>query len=638
MATSADFPTLSHVDDPLTMQPALDVPRPPSVGEISSRVTDFESEDGDQSRPRTGISSQPTWSQPPASRRGPPPARSSMAASSQGASRPPSSGSRMSKTHVPSLAAQAFFRPMSSQRLQAHRGGRPATKGAPSATEDTGDEITQGRRSLISNSTIRQGIIPHGDTEIPPSRDTEFTDPIIPERGTSNVSPTGNTTARSLGESARLLHDRDRSQRSAPAHLNIAKNIQPGGTQDPPQKSPLSFRSGFLSLSSKREVQEHQDDKGRERLSSAASSPRSLEMRKGQPAPRRDLGKNYEYFSGNTVFWGSGRFQNSRDKPINIATGVFVALPAGLFLGYSAPWIWHNISPAIPIVFAYLFYVCFSSFIHASFVDPGIIPRNLHPMPPPDPSEDPLAIGPPTNDWVMIKLATSDVAAMDVPVKYCKTCNIWRPPRCYHCRVCDNCVETLDHHCVWLNNCVGRRNYRYFFTFVSSATILSLFLIASSLAHILVYRSRERISFADAIDKWRVPFAMVIYGGLAGPYPASLWAYHLFLMGRGETTREYLNSHKFRKADRHRPFTQGNILWNWISVLARPRPPTYVQFRRPYEEGDQRFETQKRKDRPKDLEAQAGMELHNVPSGQQRYQPSNVHSPHCNNPGEQAHE
>ena len=205
---------------------------------------------------------------------------------------------------------------------------------------------------------------------------------------------------------------------------------------------------------------------------------------------------------------------------------------------------------------------------------------------------------------------------MDVPVKFCKTCNIWRPPRCYHCRVCDNCIETLDHHCVWLNNCVGRRNYRYFFTFVGSSTLLALFLIGASLAHILVYRSREGVSFNDAIDKWRVPWAMVLYGAVAAPYPASLWAYHLFLVGRGETTREYLNSHKFVKADRHRPFTQGNILKNWISVFGRPRPPTYMQFKKPYHEGDQRLSMVKRKYLPRDVEAQADIEMQHVPSGQ----------------------
>jgi len=189
----------------------------------------------------------------------------------------------------------------------------------------------------------------------------------------------------------------------------------------------------------------------------------------------------------------------------------------------------------------------------------------------------------------MVISATSKTAAMEVPTKYCKTCNIWRPPRAHHCRVCDNCVETQDHHCVWLNNCVGRRNYRYFFTFVSFGSLLGLFLIGASIAHLALYSSREHVSFGKAIEKYRLAFAMIIYGLLATPYPLLLMGYHLFLMSRGETTREYLQSHKFRKQDRHKPFTQGNFIKNWLVVLLRPRPPTYLHFNRRYEEGDQRF-------------------------------------------------
>ena len=132
-----------------------------------------------------------------------------------------------------------------------------------------------------------------------------------------------------------------------------------------------------------------------------------------------------------------------------------------------ASFLWHNVSPAIPIIFAYLFFICLSSLIHASLTNPGvsghgpwlygnvlilwqILPRNLHPMKPPDNSDDPLALGPPTSDWVMVKSNSKYTAAMDVPIKYCKTCNIWRPPRCHHCRICDNCIEPQDHHCVWI--------------------------------------------------------------------------------------------------------------------------------------------------------------------------------------------
>ncbi|KAL9041498.1 MAG: hypothetical protein Q9214_004090, partial [Letrouitia sp. 1 TL-2023] len=218
-----------------------------------------------------------------------------------------------------------------------------------------------------------------------------------------------------------------------------------------------------------------------------------------------------------------------------------------------------------------------------------ILPRNLHLLVPPNMPDDPLALGPPTTDWVRVRSAMPKTAAMDVPTKYCKTCNIWRPLRCHHCRICDNCIETQDHHCVWINNCVGRRNYRYFFTFVSSGALLGVFLSFASLGHCLRVQSSSGITFRHTIDQQRVPFAMFLYGLLAMPYPACLWAYHLYLMGRGETTREYLNSHKFVKADRHRPFSQGKFWKNWLIVWLRPRPPTYLRFKSEHERGDQRF-------------------------------------------------
>ena len=107
---------------------------------------------------------------------------------------------------------------------------------------------------------------------------------------------------------------------------------------------------------------------------------------------------------------------------------------------------------------------------------------------------------------------------------------------------------------------------------------------------------------------------MFIYGLLATPYPACLLAYHLWLIARGETTREYLNSHKFLKSDRHRPFTQVSAFKNWVVVLLRPRPPTYLRFKQKYEEGDQRFGARRgKRQRPLVGEQQGvGMELQDV--------------------------
>ncbi len=97
------------------------------------------------------------------------------------------------------------------------------------------------------------------------------------------------------------------------------------------------------------------------------------------------------------------------------------------------------------------------------------------------------------------------------------------------------------------------------------------------------------MSYGAAVRHFRVPFAMAIYCVIGLLYPAALLGYHVFLMARGETTREFLNSHKFLKKDRYRAFTQGGWLRNWAVVLCRPRPPTYYKFKNRFQEGDQRL-------------------------------------------------
>ncbi|KAI5357565.1 Putative palmitoyltransferase, DHHC domain-containing protein [Septoria linicola] len=550
---------------------------------------------------------------------GPPPSQRSYRPFSRREGDTSRPGSGMSgPTHVPSLTAQGFFRPMSSQKLQAQRGQTVA----PPSSSQGGHRIQQGvdeeseerkghqhRYSNASVNTAREAAIASRDGEAPP---------LPVSRGFSVATSSGGAPLMAGGPGSTASKNS-----TTPLHTrqNTNEKLQ---TIDSKPKSPRSLRNslGWGSNKSKRDVNEQRPSvKDHEKLSSVPASP-NLRAKEKPASPARlspgpttsKPGRNYQYYAGNYLFFCFGRCLNTKANPLNIATFVLTVLPAALFFAFSAPWLWQNVSPALPIVFAYIFFVTFSAFIHAAISDPGVLPRNLHPHPPnSDEDRDPLTVGPPTTEWVMVKTFPSKqmtanleahaaetgsagpsgaTTAMEVPTKYCKTCNIWRPPRAHHCRVCDACIETQDHHCVWLNNCVGRRNYRYFFAYIGFGSIMALLLIAFSLTHVGMYASQNDMSFGSALSgrtEERVAFAMFIYAVLALPYPGSLFGYHLFLIARGETTREYLNSHKFLPKDRHRPFSQSSILKNWAAVLGRPRPPSYMSFKKAYQHGDVRM-------------------------------------------------
>jgi palmitoyltransferase ZDHHC9/14/18 len=58
--------------------------------------------------------------------------------------------------------------------------------------------------------------------------------------------------------------------------------------------------------------------------------------------------------------------------------------------------------------------------------------------------------------------------------RYCKTCNILRPPKTSHCSYCDHCVMNFDHHCFFVGNCIGERNEKNFYMFLLVGTFLGI--------------------------------------------------------------------------------------------------------------------------------------------------------------------
>lgn len=517
--------------------------------------------------------------QPPPSRRGLAASIASPSGSRRGEQDRPTSS--INRTHVPTLTASGFANPMSSVTLQAQRGQRNTIEERPH------------RYSNASVNTLRDGATPSA---------TEHDAPPLPvSRGTDGTQDVNNAISVTSGTSTSPLNTKP----SQPASLRVQPGLPIPGTHNSTPRSPAKSVRDSLRL---RPSEHHQQ------LHSEPSSPANAVSKpplSAKESPKGE-GKNHEYYAGNMCFFLGGRLMNAKAKPLCVFTGTLAVLPSVLFFIFSAPFLWHNVSPALPIIFAYLFYLTMSSFLRSALSDPGILPRNLHPHPPnPEEERDPLVQGPSTTNWVTVRNAKPAAArdlegaqhapALEVPQKYCNACKIWRPLRSHHCRECDGCVETHDHHCAWLNNCVGRRNYRYFFSFIVAASILTILLIVFSVLHLARYTSLNELgtwdfgaqAFRQAITQGgtseRVAFAMIIYGCLAFLFPACLTAYHVFLMARGETTREYINSKKFAKKDRYRPFALQSWFKNWYFVLVRPRMSSYMQFKAPYLEGDMRF-------------------------------------------------
>lgn len=294
----------------------------------------------------TGRSSKPgAWSQASPSRgnsRRAADAGTGSVAGSVGAAstRPPTAASR---THVPSLTSHAFLHPMSSQRLQAQRNSqRSSILGGASPPPEMQNELARNpnRTSTGSVLTERDGssyAARHDeDVPLPPTRGTDETDRDIPAGCTANSSPAEARPVMSRGESVAPLQK--------PPMLDLSETKESvSGALPTPSKSPRSFRSSFIlpnrnsQRASRATNHSGMRQQGHEKLASADSSPRlgPPQATRTKEEVKKELGSNYEYFTGNTVFCWGGRLQNARDRPINIITGLLVIVPAALFFAFS---------------------------------------------------------------------------------------------------------------------------------------------------------------------------------------------------------------------------------------------------------------------------------------------------------------
>lgn len=210
--------------------------------------------------------------------------------------------------------------------------------------------------------------------------------------------------------------------------------------------------------------------------------------------------------------------------------------------------------------------------------DPGIVPRNAHPPEPEDIGESSnlsdwpggqhgSAGLPPTKDVLVNRVI--------VKVKYCHTCMLYRPPRCSHCSICNNCVERFDHHCPWVGQCIGKRNYRFFLMFVSSATVLCIYVFAFCWVNIGKIMDTHDCTVGRAILKSPISAILMLYTFVAVWFVGGLTSFHLYLISTNQTTYE---NFRYRYDRRTNPYNLG-LLQNFIETLCSRIPSSRNNFR-----------------------------------------------------------
>ncbi|OAY75949.1 putative protein S-acyltransferase 7, partial [Ananas comosus] len=175
--------------------------------------------------------------------------------------------------------------------------------------------------------------------------------------------------------------------------------------------------------------------------------------------------------------------------------------------------------------------------------DPGIIPRNTRPL---DPDDECMASPSLSSDQGGGAVALPPfkdviVNGVIVKVKYCNTCMLYRPLRYSHCSICNNCVERFDHHCPWVGQCIGKRNYRFFFMFVSSTTSLCLYVFAFCWVNLKKIMDSCGCNLWKAVARSPVSGLLIIYTFIAAWFVGGLTAFHLYLICTNQIPRSKNN-------------------------------------------------------------------------------------------------
>ncbi|KAG7519017.1 palmitoyltransferase ZDHHC9 [Solea senegalensis] len=288
--------------------------------------------------------------------------------------------------------------------------------------------------------------------------------------------------------------------------------------------------------------------------------------------------RKWEKLPGKNTFCCDGRVMMARQKGVFYLTLFLIVGTCSLFFAFECPYLAVHLSPTIPVFAVLLFLFVIAMLLRTSFSDPGVLPRAL----PEEASFIEMEIeaangNVPAGQRPPPRIRNVQINNQIVKLKYCYTCKIFRPPRASHCSICDNCVDRFDHHCPWVGNCVGKRNYRYFYLFTMSLSLLTIYIFTFDIVHV-VMRSVDN-GFLNTLKETPGSVLEVLVCFFTLWSVVGLTGFHTYLISLNQTTNEDIKGSWSGKNRVQNPYSHKNILKNCCEVLCGPAYPSVLDRR-----------------------------------------------------------